>query len=78
MSDPELNHAELRWHGEYLKASDKSIRLERDLSDALATLRDVQDYLERGVCRCMMEVDEQCHRCRLLGDVKTTIANCGP
>ena len=54
--------------------------LERDLSDALATLRSAQVHLEDGACLCdySREGGGTCRRCDLLDDVKTTIANCGP
>lgn len=53
-------------------------KAKRGLSDALATLRDVQSYLECGarLCDCLGDHINACNRCRLLDDVKTTIANC--
>lgn len=53
---------------------------ERDLTECLATLRDVEGYLERGQCGCESRPysTDCCGRCLMLADVKATIGNCEP
>lgn len=55
-------------------------RLESDLTDCLATLESVRDYLREGTCGCITGdgVHFGCARCRMLDDVETTIKNTKP
>ena len=57
---------------------DVSRRMERDLTECLATLRDVEGYLDRGQCGCELRPysTDYCSRCLMLADVKATIGNC--
>lgn len=62
----------------YLKRAIEAIQgNERELSDCLVTLSEVEKHLEQGACYCGIGLipDDECPRCRMLDEVRTTICN---
>lgn len=55
-------------------------QLERELAECIATLDTALECLSTGLCSCeyLKAAPRQCHRCRVIDDIETTLKNCRP